>query len=213
MVSADLQRLLPAADSNHVKVIASNELSPRAFDPTRRLSRSDLLAGIHDFVQDVKQRSDSRRQTLIVFYFFGHGLADGISKSVFLVPEQFIDNDGKSVADVSDQLINLADITRQFSEVSDHAIILANACRAHTDQAKELVDAWKGTLQQGSDVSGILNALQFASGIYGSTPILFASKDGTAADTVKYQATDAQTRTGPLAGGASIRESEKHSVR
>jgi putative ABC transport system permease protein len=45
----------------------------------KRLSRSDLLAGIHDFVQDVKKRSDPQRQTLIVFYFFGHGLADGIS--------------------------------------------------------------------------------------------------------------------------------------
>ncbi len=199
MVSADLQRLLPAADSDHIKVMTSNELSPRAFDPTRRLSRSDLLAGIHDFVQDVKKRSDPQRQTLIVFYFFGHGLADGISKSVFLVPEQFIDNESKPVADVGDRLINVADITRQFAEVTDHAIILADACRAHADEAKELIDTWKGGLQQGSDVGGILNALQFASGIYGPTPILFASKDGTAADTVKYPPGDAQARTGPLA--------------
>lgn len=200
MVSADLQRLLPSAETDHIKVVTSNELTPRTFDPTRRLSRSDVLASIHDFAQDVKKRANPQKQTLVVFYFFGHGLADGISKSVFLVPEQFVDDESRSVPDISDRLVDMADVTREFSEVTDHAVILTDACRAHVDQAKQLIDAWKDGLQQGSDVSGILNALQFASGIYGPTPILFASKDGTLADTVKYPASsNSETRTGPLA--------------
>lgn len=200
MVSSDLQRLLPPTESDHVKVVTSNELSPRTFDPTRRLSRSDVLAAVHDFALDVKKRAYPHKQTLVLFYFFGHGLADGISKSVFLVPEQFVDDETKSVPDIGDRLINIADITRDLSEVTDHAVLLIDACRAHTDQAQQLIDTWKGGLQQGSDLGGIINALQFASGIYGPTPILFASNDGTAADTVKYPvAGDPQTRTGPLA--------------
>jgi Caspase domain len=199
MVSADLQRLVPPEDADHIKVITSSELSPRTFDPTRRLSRSDVLAAVHDFAQDVKKRANPQKQALVVFYFFGHGLADGISKSVFLVPEQFADDESRSVPDISDRLVNLADVARELSEVTDRAVILADACRAHQDQAKQLIDTWKEGLQQGSDVGGILNALQFASGIYGPTPIVFASKDGTAADTVKYSASNPDARTGPLA--------------
>jgi hypothetical protein len=88
---------------------------------------------------------------------------------------------------------------RRRQQATDHAVILADACRAHQDLAKQLINTWKEGLQQGSDVSGILNTLQFASGIYGPTPILFASKDGTAADTVRYSASNADARTGPLA--------------
>jgi hypothetical protein len=200
MVSTDFQRLLPPDQADHVKVVTSNELSPRAFDPTRRLSRSDVLEAIHAFAQDVEKRANPQKETLVVFYYFGHGLADGISKSVFLVPEQFVDDESRSVPDISDRLIDTADVLREFSAVTDHPLILADACRAHQDEAKQLIETWKYGLQQGSDVGGILNALQFASGIYGPAPIVFASKDGTAADTVKYPAAgDAQTRTGPLA--------------
>jgi len=198
-VAVDLRRLIPPAEANHIQVISSNEVSPKSFDPTRRLSKSDVLQGIHDFLAYVKHNSDPNKQTLVVFYYFGHGLGDGMSKSVFLVPEQFVDDESKTIPNISDRLIDIADITRQFSEVSDHSILLIDACRAYKDQAKELIEAWKKTVKQGSDVGGILNAIQFASGIYGPTPIIFASDDGMAADTVKYPAAGVSSGTGPLA--------------
>ena len=48
-------------------------------------------------------------------------------------------------------------------------------------------------------MGGILNAIQFASGIYGPTPMVFASDDGMAADTVRYPAAGLSSGTGPLA--------------
>jgi len=198
-VAADLRRLVSPAQANHIQVIASNEVSPKTFDPTRRLSRSDVLAGIHDFLDFVKHNSDPNKQTLVVLYYFGHGLADGMSKSVFLVPEQFVDDESRNIPNISDRLIDVADINRQLSEVTDHSILLIDACRAYKDQAKELIEAWKKTVEQGSDVGGILNAIQFASGIYGPTPIIFASDDGMAADTVKYPVVGLSSGTGPLA--------------
>jgi hypothetical protein len=198
-VAVDLRRLMPPSAANHIQVISSNEVSPKSFDPTRRLSKSDVLQGVHDFLEYVKHNGDPNKQTLVVFYYFGHGLADGISKSVFLVPEQFVDDESRNIPNMSDRLIDTADITRQISEVSDHSILLIDACRAYKDQAKELREAWKKTVKQGSDVDGILNAIQFASGIYGPTPIIFASDDGMAADTVKYPAAGLSSGTGPLA--------------
>lgn len=198
-VAVDLRRLIPPSEANHIQVISSNEVSPKSFDPTRRLSRSDVLQGVHDFLEYVKHNSDPNKQTLVVFYYFGHGLADGMSKSVFLVPEQFVDDESKNISNISDRLIDIADITRQFSEVTDHSILLIDACRAYKDQAKELIEAWRKTVKQGSDIGGILNAIQFASGIYGPTPIIFASDDGMAADTVKYPAMGLSSGTGPLA--------------
>jgi hypothetical protein len=197
-VATDLRRLVPPAQANHIQVVESNEVSPKTFDPTRRLSRSDLLEGIHDFLAYVKRNRDPNKQTLVILYYFGHGLADGMSKSVFLVPEQFVDDETKHIPDISDRLIDIADINRQISEVTDHAILLIDACRAYKDQAKELIEAWKKTVKQGSDVGGILNAIQFASGIYGPTPIIFASDDGMAADTVKYPVGGLSSGTGPL---------------
>jgi hypothetical protein len=197
-VARDLRRLVPPELANHIQVIESNEVSPKTFDPTRRLSRSDLLEGIHSFLDYVKHNSDPNKQTLVIFYYFGHGLADGMSKSVFLVPEEFVDDETKHIPDVSDRLIDIADINRQMSVVTDHAIFLIDACRAYKDQGKELIEAWKRTVKQGSDVGGILNAIQFASGIYGPTPIIFASDDGMAADTVKYPAAGLSSGTGPL---------------
>jgi hypothetical protein len=198
-VAADLRRVIPPSEANHIQLISSNEVSPKLFDPSRRLSKSDVLQGIHDFLDYVKRNSNPNKQTLVVFYYFGHGLADGMSKSVFLVPEQFVDDESKKISNISDRLIDTAEITRQFSEVTDHSVLLIDACRAYKDQAKELIDAWKKTVKQGSDIGGILNAIQFASGIYGPTPIIFASDDGMAADTVKYPAGGLSSGTGPLA--------------
>jgi hypothetical protein len=198
-VAADLRRMVPPTQANHIQVITSNEVSPKTFDPTRRLSKGDLESGIHDFLQYVKKNSDPNKLTLVIFYYFGHGLGDGMSKSVFLVPEQFVDDESRRVSDISDRLIDISDINRQISEVTDHSIFLIDACRAYKDQAKELIEAWKKTVQQGSDIEGILNAIQFSSGIYGPTPIIFASADGMAADTVKYPAAGLSSGTGPLA--------------
>lgn len=198
-VAADIRRLVPPSEANHIQVISSNEVSPKTFDPTRRLSRSDIMQGIADFRDYVKKNSDSNKQSLVILYYFGHGLADGMSKSVFFVPEQFVDDEAKHISDVSDRLIDVAEINRQFSDVTDHSLFLIDACRAYKDQAKELIEQWKKTVKQGSDVSGILNAIQFASGIYGPIPMVFASDDGMAADTVKYPAVGLSSGTGPLA--------------
>ncbi len=198
-VAADLRRLVPPSEANRIQVISSNEVSPKSFDPTRRQSRSDIMQGIADFRNYVKKNSDPNKQTLVVFYYFGHGLADGMSKSVFLVPEQFVDDESKHISEVSDRLVDVGEINRQFSDITDHSLFLIDACRAYKDQAKELIEEWKKTVKQGSDVSGILNAIQHASGIYGPTPMIFASDDGMAADTVKYPAAGLSSGTGPLA--------------
>jgi hypothetical protein len=158
-VAADLRRLVAPSQANHIQVISSNEVSPKTFDPTRRLSRSDIMQGLADFRNYVKQNSDPKKQSLVVLYYFGHGLADGMSKSVFFVPEQFVDDEAKRISEISDRLIDVAEVTRQFSDISDHSLFLIDACRAYKDQAKELIEQWKKTVKQGSDVGGILNAI------------------------------------------------------
>ncbi|HEY2324479.1 MAG TPA: caspase family protein [Thermoanaerobaculia bacterium] len=200
-VTSTFRRLLPPSDAAHIRTLTSEELSRHQFDATQRLGRREILDAIDDFVRTVKRSSDPTRETLIVFYFFGHGLADGISKSVFLVPETFVDDEQKSVADLAGQLVSVEEVTHKLGEVSDHTVLFIDACRAHQDEAAQLTNAWQLGLQQGSDVKGILGALQFASGIYGPTPMLFASADGVAARTVALPTHGIAVGTGPLAAG------------
>jgi hypothetical protein len=194
------RRLLPPAAASRIRTITSEELSPGRFDPTRRLSRRDLLSSIDEFVADVERVADPRRETLVFFYFFGHGVADGISKSVFLVPETFVDDPNKKVAELAGQLIAIGDVAKKLAALTDRVIIFVDACRSHNNEAKQLVDSWRTDMRQDAqNLSNILDAIQFASGIFGPATIFFASEDGVAAPTVRLPNERLQSGTGPLA--------------
>jgi hypothetical protein len=118
---------------------------------------------------------------------------------VLLVPEAFVDDASQNVTEVAAGLISVDEIAKKISMVTDRTLLLIDACRAHKDEANQLIDAWQLGLDQHADLKGILGALQFASGIFGPYPMIFASADGVAAPTVALPAQKLATGTGPLA--------------
>jgi len=198
LVAQSLRRLLPPSLQSNIRTVTSVETSPGSFDATQRITRNQLLKEIDDFVADVQQRSRPERQTAVVFYYFGHGLADGMSKNVFLVPEAFVDDPDRKVTDVAPELVRLKEVIDRLSAVTDLILILTDACRSHRFEDEQLKQAWRQGLQQHADLPGLIDAIQDESGIFGPAAVVFGGPDGVAAATVAY-ARRGLSATGPLA--------------
>lgn len=199
LVAGTLRQMLPASEADRVRVVTSEESSPGIYDATKRLSRQAIVAAVGEFVAHIKRTADPTRQTLVMFYFFGHGVADGMTKSVLLVPENFVDDASKKIPDLAARLVNVDDVAKQLSKVTDKVVLLVDACRAHNDEAGRLREVWEDGLGQQANISGILNALQFSSGIFGPHAMVFASEDGVAAPTVALPEKGINSGTGPIA--------------
>jgi hypothetical protein len=197
LVANNLRQL---ASHEDIQTLASRETSSGDFDTRRRLTKAELEARIDQFIDFVRSRSQPGEEVAIIYYYFGHGLAEGISRSVYLVPEAFKDDASKNIADVSNELISVAGLRERFLAVTDNLVFLIDSCRSHRQEDKELLRIWSLALGQNRDnIASIVDALQFMSGIYGPSPILFGSADGLFAATVQYATPSGMAAVGPVA--------------
>jgi len=202
LVSQDVSSLLGPNESSNLVELTSNELGAGLFDQ-KQISKNQFQQTLVQFVTMCKQKRDRSRPCVVLFYYFGHGLADGLSKSVFLVPEDFRDKSGKTVIDMSGNLIDLKDVSDSLTQISKNAIILVDACRSHSEDDKELLHLWSKPMEQSSQstssLQGILGVLQFDTGIYGPVPIIFGSEDATNTDPVVCPYLPDAPAVGPVA--------------
>lgn len=198
LAARSLRRLLPPGLQRNIRTLTSVESSPGAFDATQRITRSQILEQIEGFVAEVRKRSRPERPTMVVFYYFGHGLADGITKNGFLVPEAFVDDPSRKVTDVAPGLVRVKEVVDRLSAASDRILVLADACRSHQFEDRQLQRAWREGLDQHADIAGILAAIQDESGIFGPAAVVFGGPDGVAAPTVEDKKAGLSA-TGPLA--------------
>jgi hypothetical protein len=157
-----------------------------------------LAYQIQQWVIDTKKQIDPHRRSLILFYYFGHGLADGMSKSVFLVPEGFIDDPHRRVTQLQDRLLSVEWLISTLNQASDRLLLMIDACRQHGNEDQQLVNQFPGTPAQKGNLADILSAVQFSNELMGPQPVLFASADSTNAHVVDYERRHL-TDIGPLA--------------
>jgi Caspase domain len=198
LVAKDLRRLLPSTRQAQVTVLTSQPGNSGGFDPTDRRRKSVLTDAIANWVRTTKTNEDPTRKSLVVFYFFGHGLADGMSRSVFLVPEGFIDDPSRRVDEMTDQLIPVEWVLRQLKQVSDRVLVLVDACRQHASEDQQLVQVFPGSVAQKQNLRDIIDAIQLGTGMLGPQPVIFGAKDGTSASVVEWPETSG-AQVGPLA--------------
>jgi hypothetical protein len=199
MVADKLQQLIPTENGNDLQLLTSRQRGG-LYDPGKRITKSELVLRVRQFVQQMRERTAGAKPKAVIFYYFGHGLADGISHSVYLVPESFEDRPEKSVNDLDDLLVSVDWVRDQLLQISDNVILLIDTCRKHAQESEELRRLWGDALIQPAEgISGVLDVLKFMSGIYGPSPMLFASKDGVSAPVVRFRVGDQESDVGPLA--------------
>ena len=134
------------------------------FDPTERMGRATLMARIENWAKNTKARTSPDRRSVVIFYYFGHGVADGMSRSAFLEPEAFIDDPEKRVDQIAGRLIGVDWIIDVLQDVSDRVVMVVDACREHGSEDEQLVDKFPGGDAQRTNLGDILEAIQFSTG-------------------------------------------------
>ena len=202
--SAEIVRSALAGIGNIPRDNIVQLLSPgfdgESFTEEERLTRDDLLQAVRRFASRVETSRAAGRQTLVLFYYFGHGLADDVSRTVFLVPEAFDDVDsGTRPVELASSFVALPEVIRMLGGAADDLLLLIDACRAGDANADQRVAAASWFVNRSDNLSDVAAALREASGIYGPAVVLFGSPVATSARTVPYRTAAGIRAIGPLA--------------
>ena len=197
LVESSLHRLLDPRDRSRVRVVQSRTLkndehSEVEFNEFDRWSREGLAGEVTEFVEEMREVLDPDKECLVLFYYFGHGAADGLNHWVYAVPEAFDGRIVQPVHELDQKLLPLDWVQGQLSQLSDRTLMLVDACREHDFGDVELARVLSGPLlQQESlavDLGASLEVIQFMGGLYGPNAMVFGGSDGLAARTVTFRA-------------------------
>jgi hypothetical protein len=162
-----------------------------------RVGKDQILKTVNDFVRKSEQRVDATKPRMTIFYYFGHGVAEGLGRAAFMAPEDYALRPNERVLDSVERLVDVGEVLEALKPLSDRTIVLIDSCRKHEHEDEELIQAWKGLGQNESNMRDILGAIQFSSGNMGPSVVFFGSQDGTPAPVVRVPWSN--NDVGPLA--------------
>lgn len=200
LVAGNLRRLVrPGMDSN-IQIITSRKGLVN-FDKSKPLSKAKLNAAIDKFVRYVKSRVDPKKESVVFFYYFGHGLAQPYT--FYLVPEDYKYRGEEYLLDSEDDDDALIDVDRVHAKldgIPSVVVLMIDSCR----EIKETDDLARVRAQRGQLVMKSAmpreteNTIDFQIDFYGSYPILFGGDEGANVPVVKYPINGNEEEIGPL---------------
>lgn len=194
-VADELRRCVPASQLTRVEVHSTRPAEGSNSSPSP-MSREGILRQVDEFVARNKSKADPARQTMAIFYFCGHGLAQGISRTAYLVPEDVPVAEDAAVDNLAGRLVDVAEIDARLAPLAEHRILLIDGCRKHDKEDEQLLQAAPRVGLDSRQLGDIVKVLQFASGKDGPQPMLFGGPDGENAQPVD---TAWASAAGPLA--------------
>jgi hypothetical protein len=200
IVGRRLKDLQPVGHENNVQLLTSRK-GLVDFDKSKPLTKVELTQAVARFVQYVQERADPTKQSLIVFYYFGHGLADEKLHTIYLVPEDFKDEPKAPPIELEDGLISVDWMRDELLKASDTVLLLIDACRKLNgpDELDRLRANWGAvTIKPAVPVNETLDVIKFMSGLYGPSPMVFGSEDGTNAPVVSTNFNNQEEEVGPV---------------
>jgi hypothetical protein len=168
------------------------------------ITKQQIENAIYDLQSTAAENFDPNRPSLIVFYYFGHGLSEKAHGDVWLIPEAYrppkIPDDATptdALSEIIDRTVSLGWVIEQLSKVSDRVLILADACRDGDPDAREInlndIDFLP------TEISNLYQDVQkifrFMTGLDGPHPVLLGGRPGEKVWTVDYQG----VKVGPVA--------------
>src|SRR5215217_5207720 len=130
------------------------------------LKKVELTDALVRFAEYVTQRADPTQRSVIVFYYFGHGLADEQLHTIYLVPEDFKDNPKSSLVELEDGLLSVDWVRDELLKASDTVLLLVDACRKldGPDELDRLRADWGAlTIKPPVPVNETLDVIKFMS--------------------------------------------------
>jgi hypothetical protein len=122
LVTSNLRRL--ASTPADIKLIQQA--------PNHPMTRQEIIDAVEQFVKYCRQRINPRLESVVFFYYFGHGVANGISGANFLVPNAALDSPApEDPAKLAEHFVDIAWVKEQLGELSDHVVLLIDACRIY----------------------------------------------------------------------------------
>lgn len=201
VVANRLKQLHGSKGPAYVEVHTSS-LEELAEGTGKLISRQRFMDTIDRFTEVVKRQMVPDSNNLVVFYYFGHGISEPLSRMALLVPEDFADLPEKQIHEVWHNLILLHEVVGKLEQLPGRVLILIDACRTREHEREihpemslgPVLPPGVGPLLVGLDLLPMFNYF------YGPNPVIFCSKDRQQALVVPYVMSDGYIATiGPLA--------------
>lgn len=193
LVAENLGRVNKAGRDRNIVVVAGGDEG--------QMTKAEITARIDKFVEMAKKKADPGKQSVIFFYFFGHGLSDGFARFAFLVPEASEGDASppRNATEMADRLIEVGWVRERLAEVSDNVIIMIDSCRTNERDSEKFLTYWEKIFKQDTQwASGIFQVLRKINGSTEKSPLLFSSEDGTPTRPVSYKVAETLEDIGPI---------------
>ncbi|MGH9426559.1 MAG: caspase family protein, partial [Terriglobia bacterium] len=136
VVANRLKQLRGPKGSAYVEVVHSPPKG-QAEGSHGAISRQQIIDTVDRFARAAKGRMTQDSNNLVVFYYFGHGLSEPLSRTALLAPEDFADLPDKEVRQVWQDLILVREIVRKLEQLPGRVLVLIDACRSR-DRENEI---------------------------------------------------------------------------
>lgn len=149
-------------------------------------------------------RTDKPPRPLVVFYWAGHGISEGIGWSHFSIPGTFVYRGEPSelpVDDLSQHTLSAALLADRLDEIGVPYLVLFDACYEGTEARFDSPVLTGGAIQS---LAGATAVLRHVNEFHQSSPILFSTAPGTVTHTAEDPADPSAEPVAPLARRAMI---------
>ena len=161
---------------------------------------------IHELESMIKSAKKSKsKHPLLVVYYCGHGVSEGIAWSQFLVPGDFIGKPKNISTDpmaidfdeLGDELLYVGEITDLLSKSGIPFMCLIDACYEGKEEKFSVLENFMNATaaQNFEEIAGIL---RFMNEYHSENPVVFATKPGTTTKVTVDPLFPEGTSIGPL---------------
>ncbi len=146
-------------------------------DESRLVSRTDVISALDKLLEKVK--ASKAKNPLIIFYFCGHGVSEGIAWNHFSLPGNFnLYGDEVDIELMSDYSISTGEVATSIEKVSTSYLLMLDSC--YEGEEPPLSALFFSEKLQANMVD-IFNVLRAANEFRGPGMAIFAAAPGTTA--------------------------------
>jgi hypothetical protein len=163
----------------------------------RFVTREQVIAGLREVIEKAKKKPNP----LVVYYFVGHGVSEGVGWSHFSVPGDFVGSPkGIAAETLGESMLYTGEIFDLLESSNVRFLLLLDNCY-EGDPATLTSTLFSESLRQ--NLSDIFNVLRFFNEFHKPNPVLYSTSPGSVVPMVPDPLdADSSIGVGPLARGS-----------
>ncbi|HKQ09492.1 MAG TPA: caspase family protein [Blastocatellia bacterium] len=162
----------------------------------RRVTKADVLKALNDLISRVRRLPG--RHPLIIFYFCGHGVSEGVGWNHFSIPGNFaVPKERINIDTLGDAAIYAGEVSDMIESHKLAGMLLLDACYEGTPVT--LLDTVISQ-QLAKNLTDVFKVLRYENEFHGPTIAVYSTAPGTVVPTVQDpEDPDSPLSVGPLA--------------